>query len=470
MPNGGGLLQVFAAWADADDRVEAIVKSDTTCHELNLVKYEGGTQTYLNPDGTATGSQIVGDGIPDDEWHTLEVCMEKGTYPYASDILRVKLTLASGKVYGTQYLGSLAGGLKVGLQGSPNVRVDDFYFGWMKDDVACKRNCPDCMTPCLIESDSFPDGSETPCKWDSGKFRVFHPQLGTRHYAAATFILASGQNAEVRVNMKVDGSEYHWAKLALSGSTVTLTIGKNGTTLQTKTGTGTAGGYTLTVCYDNGVLTGTGGPLTGAKGSSKVADGIYAGRAGSATFTSFQFQKHFAPGDDDKCPNCPEPPADCSCCTDPQPVFSYIVDLGGPTLTNHCCSDCALIAGEYLLALRNPCDWFHIEGLCGGTSTCGGCACLGVTLRVESVVSNVSCKWQVDFNFSDDPGFGGSRCGCSPPHPNGFFARYESAAFPNVECGVMPRTLTKVSESFGPGPDLLCDGNMPSSATLRAAA
>jgi hypothetical protein len=454
---------------DANNYLYASVETVSGCDVLRLFKVIGGTTTEL---GTA---QTIGDGAPLNVWHTLEACLSIKAgyyyYPGGADIFRAKVTLDGGKVYGNQAPSEdFVGGSKAGIDDSANVRCDDFYFGWMRDqDEPCKTVCPDCKTPCLIESDSFPGGTETTCKWDSSKLRVFHPERGTKHYAAATFTLSSGQNAEVRVNMKEDGSEYHWAKLALSGSTVTLTIGKNGSTLQTKTGTGAAGGYTLTVCYDGAVLTATGGPLTAARGSSVVEDGIYAGRAGSATFTSFQLQKHFASGDDDKCLNCPEPPADCSCCTDPQPVFSYIVDIGGPTLTNHCCSDCALIAGEYLVALRNPCDWFHIEGLCGGTSTCGGCACLGVTLRIEGV-TNDFCKWQVDFNFSDDPGFGGSRCGCAPLHPNGFFARYESALFPRDQCGVMPRTLTKVSESFGPGPDLLCDGNMPSSATLRAAA
>ena len=460
---------------DANNYLYASVETVSGCDVLRLFKVVGGTTTEL---GTA---QTIGDGAPLDVWHTLEACLKIAAgyyyYPGGADIFRAKVTLDGGKVYGNQAPPEdFIGGDKAGIDDSANVRCDDFYFGWMRDEEEpCKDVCPECKTgPCLIESDNFPGGSETPCKWDSGKLRVFHPERGAKHHATATFALADGQNAEVRVNMKADGSEYHWGKLARAGTTLTLTIGKTGTTLQTKTGsTGGASGFTLTVCYDGAVLTATGGPLTAARGSSVVEEGIYAGRAGTATFTSFQFQKHYAAGDDAQCPNCPEPPADCSCCTDPQPVFSYIVDLGAGTLTNHCCTDCTLIAGEYVLALRNPCDWFHIEGLCSGggvqCSAGGGCACLGVTLRLEGV-GQESCKWQVDFNFSDDPGFGGSHCGCSPPFPAGFFARYESAPFPRDQCGVMPRTLTKVSESHGPGPDLLCDGNMPSTATLRAAA
>ncbi len=452
----------LSAQSDGSDGLYAELVPDGGC--VNLV--------LRDADSDVTVTQRV-PGLTADELHTLEVCYYPATYPDAP-ILLAKVTLANGSTYGidldlTESLH--ADGTYVGLVGDANTRYDDFYFGLPETDTACQSVCPDCRTGCLIASDDFPGEVESSCMWGGGRLLVSHPERKTAHHVVAGFDLADGENAEVRLNMTEDGSEYHWAKLALSGSTLTLTIGKNGSTLQTKTGSGGAGSHSLTVCYDGAILTVSGSGLGSAKASTAIEDGIYVGRAGTASFTSFTFQKHFVPGEDAKCPNCPEPPADCSCCTDPQPVFAYYVDLGSPNLTNHCCGDCTLIGGEYFVPLRNPCDWFHLEGLCGEPSnnSCGACACFSLTLRLESGGQD-NCKWQLDVVLNDDPGFGGSRCGCSPLHPNGFFVRYESAPFARDQCGVMPRTLTKVSESHGPGPDLLCDGNMPSTAILRTAA
>lgn len=462
---------------DASNYLYASVETISGCDVLRLFRVVAGVATEL---GTA---QTIGDGAPLDTWHTLEACLKINPGYYSAggaDVFRAKVTLSSGKVYGTQAPpADFTVGDKAGLDDSAGVRCDDFYFGWMQDETAgaCRASCPDCKTPCLIETDSFPGGSETACKWSSGKLRVFHPELGTKHYAKATFDLQSGENAEVRVNMKADGSEYHWAKLALSGSTLTLTVGKNGSTLATETGTGAAGEHTLTACWDGSFVTGSGGGLSDVASSTTVADGIYAGRSGTAEFRYFEFQKHFASGENSGCPNCPEPgTVDCACCA-VRPPRALTIDLGAGGLTNSFCDACEGFAGEFGLLDTGVCKWVYCSGPhCSDVGFCNiGANFFGIAARMVEVTPD-TCRWEVSIKYApqsvcDD--FVAATSGCI------LTANYESAPFSKLaDCSTVNVSLSKVNEFLGegcntdlcPGGDTLCNGALPSTLSLYGTA
>jgi hypothetical protein len=429
MPTGGGILQIFPAFTDQDDRIEAQIVTGT-CDEISLVKYEAGVQTYLNPDGTSTGSQIIGDSLPRDEWHTLEVCLQPGTGYYADDgILRVKLRLASGKVYGHQYTGILAGALNVGMQGSPGIRIDDFSFEWMKDEDDPEHDrCPNCNTPCLIEGDSFTrsDSTDLGCKWTevSGLWqivsnelrmtsggpgiamcRVFHPQIKTHHYVSCLVYIDSGLQPRLLVNSNADGSECHWCQLELFGTTLRLTIGKNGSSIEVAEAPSGAGFHQVTLCYDGSSVTATSTTVTFPDTpilkptaiSQVVDDGIYAGVSGRSSggerFDNFSFQKHqsFTDPEDRACPNCPEG-SDCdseACDNDNIPPGEFGLDLGtwGLGIATACndftgnefeCSPCTNVGGMYIVtaapnpvAIRTGCYWKYdtdVDDACVSTT------------------------------------------------------------------------------------------------------
>lgn len=495
---------VVLGYQDASNYLHARVQQVSSCWVLRLFKVVAGAATEVQD------AQTIGDGVPVDTWHTLEACLASANYPTSGDIFRAKVTLDGGKVYGSQAdSGDYAGGTKGGIDDSANVRCDDFSFEWMQDeDDPDHDNCPDCTTPCLIESDAFPGGSETTCKWDSGKLRVFHPELGTKHYATATFDLADGENAEVRVNMTSDGSAYHWGKLALSGTTLTLTIGKTGTTLDTKTRSASAGTFTLAVCFNGTLVTGGGGSLSAAQQSTVVADGIYAGRAGTADFTYFEFQKHYAPGNDSACPNCEEPTVDCTVCCNDLPFYMAVDVDASLTEFSDACDGCTSIGGTYIAPSQannvfdpDPCLWLFDMTMCtvprSGDGWCwsdpfsqGTQVAIGLRVAL-SLLKNAStgkCYWSCDVSAQRGGGLCGcynasetGSCGCDTgcdcaasgcldvpidgAHIDSSYGLYQSVEFDVGQCPSFPTSLSKVEQGTG----FPCKGDWPDTISIAAA-
>jgi hypothetical protein len=299
--------------------------------------------------------------------------------------------------------------------------------------------------------------------------------------------------------MKADSSEYHWAKLALSGSTLTLTIGKTGTTLDTKTRSASAGEYTLTVCFDGNLITGVGGSLTAAKLSTTVADGIYVGRSGTADFTHFEFHKHFAVGEDSACPNCQEPTVNCTACCNDLP-FYIAADLDAAlTEFTTACDGCPTIGGTYIVSNITPCSWNIIVPLCD--SAVGG---MGWCWRVNPEITEVHPSLQVGVSLQKNPATGkcywaglagvvaagacynpaeDTFCDCTltitceestiwpdcltAPADGGMLAQahYQSAEFDVGQCPPFPVIMQKVSQITG----FPCKGDWPDTMTIQPA-
>lgn len=508
MPAGGGNLVLYGSRTDANNRVEAIVANNATCATILLVKYESGVQTYLTPDGTANTPQVIGAGLPDDAWHTFDVCLDPAAYPYVNGILRAKVTLSTGEVYGMEYEGSLAGSLKVGMQASQDVRVDDFNFAWMRDeDDPDHDRCPNCITPCAIESDSFhrADTTDLGCKWseNSGIWqivsnelkmlsggpgqvlcRVFHPGQKAHHYVTCSAYVDATAQPMILVNSKADGSSYHWARLSWNGgSTLTITIGKDGTTLDSVTTSLTAAGFvTVTVCYSGSVITATAGGASVYAISSAVSLGYYVGLAGNSSggerFDDFVFKKHRDP-DNRSCPDCPEAAiTGCDCC-DPgmQPPRVLTIDLGagGWTKTSAvevCGVDidvCEQVFGEYGLEYAGNCCWeYH-----GPPTWDSGIfmECYSADLAIFACLIDVDathCKWRVNVILhTHDRG---------PPCDCDFWGeQFESAPFVTGDTGADCRDINEildfVAELFQAGGTASwCDGRLPSSINLFGAA
>lgn len=357
-------FRAILGWQDASNYLYVSVEPHATegCIVLRLFKVVAGTPTELQQ------QQFVGDEWFTADFATLEACLvpaDTSSSPTVDGVFRAKFTLEGGKVYGTQYTGSdLAGGTKVGLAGgNQGEQMDDFRFDWMggpdqQEHVAC----PDCNTPCLVESDNFNRGDTTSlgCKWNevSGVWqivsnelkmisggpgaalcRVFHPQAKTHHHVTADLYVDTGLKPRVIVNSKGDASSYHWAELEWTDATDTLTIriGKDGTTLATETSTlGAAGLVGIAVCYDGSVLTATANGETVFDTSTAVADGIYVGLSGNSTggerFDNFIFQKHrsFTDPKDPNCPFCEELFTCHAVCIDDLMNANYLAEFDPP--------------------------------------------------------------------------------------------------------------------------------------------
>lgn len=337
--------------------------------------------------------------------HTLELCWVKGAYPTHLFVWRAKLTLSDGRVYGVQNCAAGAdpcetwyctgGGAYAGLAGSADTTLDDFYFGHMKEEGTCKDVCPDCNTPCFVESDNFnrSDNDDPGCKWEEGAadggdwdivsnelklvtagtgsqvpcivLQVPHPQCKTAHYVTADVYVASGLKPRVAVNMTNGSSpDYHWAKLEVTGgsaSTLTLTIGKRvgGTDTTLATGTATSSAdrfYQLIVCMDDfGVLTAIISEvgLNVAAVSTPIGGGTHVGLAaetGGERFDNFRFEKHFSIDGDTECPNCQERPCNCDNAGQailPQWIVAVLQNFGNGA-DPPACSDCNKVNRGYL--------------------------------------------------------------------------------------------------------------------------
>jgi hypothetical protein len=180
-----------------------------------------------------------------------------------------------------------------------------------------------------------------------------------------------------------------------NGTTLTLKIGKAGATLAQVTASGVSAFYTITVCFDQGVLTAAGAGMSVFAASAEVASGTYAGLAGvlgGERFRNFRFEKHrsFSDPADRDCEHCEELVV-CDGCKDSQAPAYWLVEVSG--FGNGTCSECTraeeVTTGSFLLfnaGVFNPCGWemFTLQGSdyyicchgtmptsCSGTSPCG---------------------------------------------------------------------------------------------------
>lgn len=313
----GQHARVVLAYTDASNYLYASVETVSGCDVLRLFAVVAGTPTEVQD------AQTIGDGAPTGAWHTLEACLKHDpSASFPSDVFRAKVTLASGKVYGSQADAGIdfAGGSLGGIDDSAGVRCDDFHFGWMPDEtVACKEVCPDCgKFPCLIENDDFPGGSETACKWSGSTFRVFDPTLATDHCVTSSFSIASGESATVYVNRKGDGSDYLFATLSRSGNDLTLGVGRSSTSVtETVTMTSPPAELPVTMCvcsFSGSIFACVSGyelRVESDEGDA-IEQGYYAGRSGTVAWDSFAFSRV-----DPDCPPCGCGDQRSSNCCDP---------------------------------------------------------------------------------------------------------------------------------------------------------
>lgn len=523
---------------------------------LRLFKRQGGIDTEIqNP------QKIIAEASDDAQWHTLEVCYRPDTvYPYSDGgVLRAKVIMASGSTWGSQATGDFSfTGDKVGLRGKGGsttgvTRYDDFHFGWMQDEDAgeCSASCPDCNTPCFIVRDDFaydwgidtdlgPDWDITPGgSWqrisDEAKqtaagpgvmlCKTFHPQIKTHHHVTADLYVASGLKPRIIVNSNAAGTSYHWAQLELTGASanvLTLSVGKNGATLATKTSSIVGGAFvSLTVCYDGSVLTANANGAIAFSASAAVAGGIYVGLAGNSSgggerFDNFVFQKHRSLTDppDRLCPNCSEGLIDCPACCEGIPAY-WLVDLTAIAFVSfgNVCEDnafggnggCEAVGGAYVCATgapANPCEWDFPETgqykLCAVDSTnpLGHACCLdsmgatdcddfylGIHITLNTTTGD-RCYYKVvvtigqpatpDYHYEYDPDnemvLGACSTGCGPGSPclvapEKMSAEYETDPFPIGSCPSGTLTLHKTTSTTG----WPCKGTWPDFITMQEA-
>lgn len=488
---------------DPQARIALGINSTTGDYLLVAIDTSAGCVRLGLTDSAATIESLQ--TIPESdvgEWITVKACWFPGVYPTSVGILRARVEMPDGMVYGDQLevIDSSPYGEFVGIGATGpttpawQVHFDDFVFAKARDPVDAKR-CPDCNTPCLIAEDDFnrADSTDLGCKWEeiSGVWqivsqeltlvsggpgialcRVHHPQDKTHHYVTVDAYAASGKRPQVLLNATGDASSYHWAELSLSGSTLTLAIGKDGTTLDSAASTLAAEGFVEVIaCYDGHKLTATANGSIVVADSDEVVDGTYAGLAGGSSggerFETFEFWKHLSFTDpvDRACPNCVEPPVTCSdCCPTQQLPYELVVDIGTWTLTpDDTCSGvtpaflCAGRGGEYVAdnlgvgVVPSYCVWEfadsqHIPEQPNFI--------VRVTLFRDPADS--LCQLEVRVSFSVHADF--------PCIANRAVA-YRSAKF--VECPTFPMTLALFSDVSAGGPtNSPCLGAPPASVTV----
>lgn len=313
--------RVVIGYLNTSNYFYASVETISGCDVLRLFKVIGGVTTELTDD-----PQYIGDGAPVDTWHTLEACLSpQAGYYYqegGADEFRGTVTLASGKIYSIKArAGDYTAGDKAGLDDSANVRADDFYFGWARDSTAnCKGQCSNCKkhnTDCIIDDDTFPGGSETACKWDSGVFRIAHPDLETNQRVEATFVIDAGETAELRINSNRAGTNYHFGRVSINGpgTQITVRVGKNSTILDTTIATVTFPlPATVTLCVEflfDTILACLGSGMETMAASPAIANGYYSGRSGGVDWDYFVFAET-----DPECPECNCGPGETVECCD----------------------------------------------------------------------------------------------------------------------------------------------------------
>jgi hypothetical protein len=231
--------RIAVGFQDVSNYLYASLEQVNGCWFLRLFKVSGGAAAELME------AAVISDGVPLNEWHTLEVCLSATVYAYPytlGDIFRAGLLLADGRRYSLELLDiqDLAGGPKVGLDDSDGVRTDDFYFGRMGSGEAC--GCPDCtFRECPIEADDF--YTENACRWNeiSGTWIVsagsYHGQGGTTilrkgaqspldaTLISGTATITGNGTSRIKISWK-DESNYLFGEIVVDGDGTSIKLGQ----------------------------------------------------------------------------------------------------------------------------------------------------------------------------------------------------------------------------------------------------
>lgn len=161
-------------------------------------------------------------------------------------------------------------------------------------------------------------------------------------------------------------------------------------------------------------------------------------------------------------------PTECCCstcqlCVGSTPKSSYTVDFGAGGLTDAGCDYCDQIVGDFILGgltdgLVECCVVYEDDFVCAFAASCEANKNMYFQLRLCLVdAGGGQLKWRLNANLGlmveQDPS-------CTDE-----FARavYESAAFDPDECGIVPVTLNRTSQTIVGG---VCNGTYPATVTL----